>query len=49
MSPEPRNIKLLIGYDGTEFSGWQRQKNNRTIQGEIEAFPQPDDARGIFC
>ncbi len=32
----PRNIKLLIGYDGTEFSGWQRQKNSRTIQGEIE-------------
>jgi tRNA pseudouridine38-40 synthase len=38
MSSEPRNIKLVIGYDGTEFSGWQRQKNNRTIQGEIEGF-----------
>ena len=38
MSTEPRNIKLLIGYDGTEFSGWQRQKNSRTIQGEIEHF-----------
>ena len=36
MSCEPRNIKLVIGYDGTEFSGWQRQKNSRTIQGEIE-------------
>ncbi len=32
-----RNIKLLIAYDGTEFSGWQRQKQCRTIQGEIEA------------
>ncbi len=31
------NIKILIAYDGTEFSGWQRQKQCRTIQGEIEA------------
>ncbi|MDK9709397.1 MAG: tRNA pseudouridine(38-40) synthase TruA [Desulforhopalus sp.] len=32
----PRNIKLLIAYDGTDYSGWQRQKHTRTIQGEIE-------------
>jgi len=31
-----RNIRLLIAYDGTEYSGWQKQKENRTIQGEIE-------------
>ncbi|GHV13983.1 tRNA pseudouridine synthase A [Spirochaetia bacterium] len=31
-----RNIKLLIAYDGTEFSGWQRQSNIRTVQGVIE-------------
>ena len=31
-----RNFKLLIAFDGTEFNGWQRQKNARTIQGEIE-------------
>ncbi len=36
MSPLPQNIKLLISYDGTEFSGWQRQLHDRTIQGEIE-------------
>ena len=36
MSIGRRNIKLVIGYDGTEFSGWQRQKHDRTIQGEIE-------------
>ena len=35
-SPQLRNIKLLIGYDGTDYSGWQRQKHDRTIQGEIE-------------
>ena len=31
-----RNIKLIIAYDGTEFNGWQRQRNRRTVQGEIE-------------
>jgi len=38
MPSTPRNIKLLIGYDGTDFSGWQRQHKSRTIQGEIEFF-----------
>lgn len=36
MSPGLQNIKLLISYDGTNFSGWQRQQHDRTIQGEIE-------------
>ena len=31
-----RNIKLLIEYEGTDYAGWQRQENARTIQGEIE-------------
>ncbi len=31
-----RRIKLLISYDGTNYSGWQRQKHDSTIQGEIE-------------
>ncbi len=30
-------IALLLGYDGTLFSGWQRQgKGERTVQGELE-------------
>ena len=31
-----KNIKLTIEYDGTAYNGWQRQKNGRTIQEEIE-------------
>jgi tRNA pseudouridine38-40 synthase len=31
-----RNIKLSIAYDGGGFSGWQNQKNGRTVQGELE-------------
>lgn len=39
-----KNILLTISYDGTDFSGWQRQdspeKKIRTVQGEIEAALQ---------
>jgi tRNA pseudouridine38-40 synthase len=31
-----QNFRLLIEYDGTNYAGWQRQKNDPTIQGEIE-------------
>ena len=32
-----KNILLTIAYDGTGFSGWQRQPNARTVCGELEA------------
>ena len=35
--------KLLIEYDGTNYSGWQRQENSPSIQGNIE------DAIEKFC
>ena len=31
-----RNIKLTIRYDGTNYSGWQSQKNGRAIQDVIQ-------------
>lgn len=31
-----RTIKLTIAYDGTDFSGWQRQSEHRSVQEEIE-------------
>lgn len=30
------NIKMEIEYDGTEYVGWQRQLEGKSIQGEIE-------------
>ena len=34
------NYKLNISYDGTDFSGWQIQPNERTIQDEIQTAIQ---------
>lgn len=32
-----RNIKLTLEYDGTNYGGWQRQKNTIAIQQVLEA------------
>ncbi|MEU4696943.1 tRNA pseudouridine(38-40) synthase TruA [Nonomuraea dietziae] len=29
-------LRLDLGYDGAEFSGWARQPGRRTVQGELE-------------
>src|ERR1700704_648522 len=31
-----RNIKLVLSYDGTDFSGWQTQPGYRTVQETVE-------------
>lgn len=30
-------VRLDLGYDGSSFSGWARQAEGRTVQGELEA------------
>ena len=32
-----RRIRLFLSYDGSGFSGWQRQDGERTVQEEIES------------
>lgn len=31
-----KNVKLIIEYDGSNYSGWQKQKHSITIQQKIE-------------
>lgn len=31
-----KNYKIVLSYDGTDYSGWQRQADKRTIQGLVE-------------
>jgi tRNA pseudouridine38-40 synthase len=42
-----KNFKLIIEYDGTRYHGWQRQKDDRSIQGEIEKALQKMTANRV--
>ncbi len=41
-------LKLTIEYAGTRYSGWQIQKNARTVQGEIERAMREATGVGDF-
>src|SRR5947207_11328282 len=32
-----RSVQIVLHYDGADFSGWQRQPAERTVQGVLEA------------
>lgn len=36
MVPIMQNYKIVISYDGTDYCGWQRQPDRKTIQGLLE-------------
>ncbi|MEW8955367.1 tRNA pseudouridine(38-40) synthase TruA [Clostridium sp.] len=48
-----RNIKLILEYDGTNYRGWQKQKDGRTVQGQVEKaireVTKEDDIEVIGC
>src|SRR5687768_1576218 len=41
-------FKLTIEYAGTRYSGWQIQKNARTVQGELDRAIRKASARDTF-
>jgi tRNA pseudouridine38-40 synthase len=43
----PRRIALLIEYDGTDYSGWQRQPNGLSVQEALEQAVAV--MAGAFC
>jgi len=42
-------FKLTLAYDGSEFFGWQRQPQKRTVQGELEAALQRITGQWTKC
>ena len=41
-------LKLTVEYAGTKYSGWQIQKNARTVQGEIDRAIREATGEGEF-
>jgi len=46
-SASTRNIKLVLAYDGTDFAGWQRQRNAVTVQQVLEEAIEHATGEGV--
>lgn len=44
-----RNVQLLLSYDGTDFAGWQTQKNQRTVQETLEQAIAQITGENVFA
>jgi tRNA pseudouridine38-40 synthase len=43
-----RRFRVVVEYDGTEFSGWQRQPARRTVQGVLEDAIREMTGESVF-
>jgi tRNA pseudouridine38-40 synthase len=43
-----RRYKVVVEYDGTDFSGWQRQQAQRTVQGVLEDAIREMTGESVF-
>src|SRR5918911_4014107 len=41
------NYRLTLQYDGTDFAGWQVQRAERTVQGELQRALSLLDGRAV--
>jgi tRNA pseudouridine38-40 synthase len=43
-----RRFRATVEYDGTDFSGWQRQREERTVQGVLEDSIRQMTGESVF-
>ena len=43
-----RRFRVVVEYDGTDFSGWQRQVEERTVQGTLEDALRAMTGESVF-
>ena len=44
----PKRFRVIVEYDGTDFSGWQRQVEERTVQGTLEDALKAMTGESVF-